>query len=74
MKKAVSINPNDCNSLYALGFDYLVGDRITFEGREINESKKCLDRALELAKENNNRAVIQSVEKLFEEYADDFKK
>ena len=74
LKKAVSINPNDCNSLYALGFDYLVGDRITFEGREINESKKCLDRALELAKENNNRAVIQSVEKLFEEYADDFKK
>ena len=47
---------------------------VTFEGREINESKKCLDRALELAKENNNRAVIQSVEKLFEEYADDFKK
>lgn len=74
LKKAVSINPNDCNSLYALGFDYLVGDRVTFEGRQIEESKKCLDKALELAKKNNNRAVIQSVEKLFEEYADDFKK
>lgn len=74
LKKAVSINPNDCNSLYALGFDYLVGDRVTFEGRQIEESKKCLDKALELAKINNNQAVIRSVEKLFEEYADDFKK
>lgn len=74
LKKAVLMNPNDCNSLYALGFDYLVGDRMTFEGREISESKKCLDRALELARKNNNQAVIQSVEKLFEEYADEFKK
>lgn len=74
LEKAVSINPNDCNSLYALGFDYLVGDRTTFEKRKISESQKYLDRALELAKKSNNQAVIQSVEKLFKEYANDFKK
>lgn len=74
LKKAVLINPNDCNSLYALGFDYLVGDRVTFEGRQIGESKKCLDKALELAKKDNNQIVVQSIERLFEEYADDFKK
>lgn len=39
LEKAVSINPNDCNSLYALGFDYLVGDRVTYQGRNLAEAK-----------------------------------
>lgn len=74
LEKAVAINPNDCNSLYALGFDYLVGDRVTYEGRRIGESKKCLEKALQLAQEEGNQQVVEAVEKLFKEYANDFKK
>lgn len=72
LKRAVELNPNDCNSLYDLGFDYLVGNRETYEGRQLEKSKKCLDKALELAQKKGNRQVVESIEKLFREYADDF--
>ena len=72
LKKAVELNPNDCNSLYDLGFDYLVGNRETYEGRQLEKSKQCLDKAMELAKKNGNQQILESIEKLFKEYADDF--
>lgn len=68
LEKAVSINPNDCNSLYALGFDYLVGDRVTYQGRNLAEAKKCLDKALQLATNSANQTIVKAVEKLYEEY------
>lgn len=74
LKKAVAINPNDCHSQYALGVDYLIGDRETFEGRQIAESKKCLDRALQLAKEEGEQDIVQNIERLYREYASEFKK
>lgn len=72
LKKAVEINPDDCDALYALGVDYLVGDRETLEGRQIAKSKACLERALQLARKENNTAVIRNIERLFEEYAAEF--
>lgn len=74
LKKAVSLNPNDYNSLYALGVDYLIGDRETFEGRQISESKKCLDRALQLAQEKGDQNIVQNITHLYTEYASEFKK
>ena len=74
LKKAVSLNPNDYNSLYALGVDYLIGDRETFEGRQIGESKRCLDRALQLAQEEGDQDIIQNIMQLYTEYASEFKK
>ena len=74
LKKAVSLNPNDYNSLYALGVDYLIGDRETFEGRQINESKRCLDRALQLAQEEGDQDIIQNIMRLYTEYASEFKR
>ena len=74
LKKAVAINPNDCHSQYALGVDYLIGDRETFEGRQIAESKKCLDRALQLAKDAGEQDIVQNIEQLYREYASEFRK
>lgn len=74
LEKAVSINPDDCNSLYALGFDYLVGDRVTYQGRNLTEAKKCLDKALQLATNSTNQTIVKAVEKLYEEYPELIKK
>lgn len=74
LKKAVAINPNDCHSLYALGIDYLTGDRETFEGRQMAESKRCLDRALQLAEEEGEQDIIRKIEWLYREYGSEFRK
>ncbi|WP_128809440.1 tetratricopeptide repeat protein [Bacteroides rodentium] len=68
LEKAVSINPNDCNSLYDLGIEYLIGDRKTLEGRKTEESEKYLSHALKNAKDTQDQKLIQAIEKLGEEY------
>lgn len=72
--KAVSINPHDYNSLYALGCEYLIGDRSTLGGRNLQESKNYLDKALKSAKESNAKEFVQIVEKLKDNYKSDFDK
>lgn len=75
LQKSVEINPNDCNSLYALGLDFLVGDRISLDPntRDLQKSKKYLDRALEIATKDQNEQIIQSVKKIYKDYAKEFK-
>lgn len=68
LEKAVSINPNDCNSLYALGIEYLIGDRKTLEGRNTPESEKYLSKALTNAVNNQERELVQTIERLKNEY------
>lgn len=69
LEKAVSINPNDCNSLYDLGIEYLIGDRKTLEGRRTEESEKYLSNALKKAKDTQDSKLVEAIEKLREEYS-----
>lgn len=74
LEKAVALNPNDCNSLYDLGCDYLVGNRKTLEGRDLRKAKQCFDKALELARQNQNRLIVEKAEAILKEYESDFRK
>ena len=72
--KAISINPQDYNALYALGCEYLIGDRLTLEGRNLHEAKEYLDKALKSAKDNKDQDFVQIVEELKEKYKSDLDK
>lgn len=74
--KAVDLNPNDCNSLYDLACDYLIGDRKKTDGtgRDLKEAKICFERALELAKKSGNQLIKEKAAAVLEEYAVDFQK
>lgn len=74
LKKAVSINPHDYNSLYALGCEYLIGNRETLEGRNLQESQSYLEKALMSAKDNDNPKFVKIVEELKDKYKSDFDK
>ena len=74
LMKAISINPQDYNALYALGCEYLIGDRLTLEGRNLHEAKEYLDKALKSAKDNKDQDFVQIVEELKEKYKSDLDK
>ena len=76
LEKSVSLNSNDYNSLYALGMDYLVGDRVSLDPntRNLRKSKECLDKALKLASQDGNQQVISKIQELYKEYAIEFAK
>lgn len=76
LEKSVSLNSNDYNSLYALGMDYLVGDRVSLDPntRNLRKSKECLDKALRLASQDGNQQVVSKIQELYKEYAIEFEK